>query len=86
MKELQLNIKILNNEEYLKELNIKLQEEVKEYLESEAIEEVADIQEVLLAIIKAKNVSAKGFEKIRKEKVESRGAFERKLFLIDVEE
>ena len=51
-------IRVLNNEEYLEELNKKLQEEVKEYLESGEVEEVADIEEVLRAILKAKEVSA----------------------------
>lgn len=80
------NTKILNNKEYIVELNKKLQEEVKEYLASGEIEELADIQEVLLAIVKAKDVKLCDFEKIRLNKVEKRGAFENKLFLIDVEE
>ena len=42
--------RILDNDEYIKELNIKLQEEVKEYLESGEVEELADIEEVLRAI------------------------------------
>ena len=80
------NTKILNSEEYLVELNKKLQEEVKEYLESGEVEELADIQEVLLALVKAKGKTIKDFEDIRLNKVEKRGAFEDKLFLIDVEE
>lgn len=80
------NTKILSNEEYLNELNKKLQEEVKEYLLSEEVEELADIQEVLLALVKIKGVELKEFESIRFNKVEKRGAFENKIFLIDVEE
>ena len=63
-----------------------MQEEVKEYLESGEVEELADIQEVLLALVKAKGKTIKDFEDIRLNKVEKRGAFEDKLFLIDVEE
>ena len=80
------NTKILTEEEYLKELNKKLEEEVKEYLQSVEVEELADIEEVVLALVKLKGVSADKFEEIRLQKVEKRGAFENKLFLIDVEE
>jgi len=78
--------KILNDEEYLVELNKKLQEEVNEYLQSGEVEELADIQEVVYALVKAKGVNLQDFEKIRLQKVEKRGAFKDKLFLIEVEE
>lgn len=48
-------IRILSNEEYLAELNKKIQEEMKEYLESGDIEELADLEEVLRAILDLKN-------------------------------
>lgn len=73
--------RILNNAEYRTELNKKLQEEVNEYLESEDILELADIQEVLLALINTTNMTYEEFEKIRKEKVSKRGAFNNKIFL-----
>ena len=73
--------RILNDEEYLFELNKKLQEEMKEYLDSGDIEELADLEEVLLAILDAKNISHEVFEKIRLEKVKKRGAFKKKIFL-----
>ena len=56
-------------------------EEVKEYLESGEIEELADLEEVLRAILKAKNVTYEKFEKLRITKVDKRGAFEKKLLL-----
>ena len=56
-------------------------EEVNEYLESGEIEELADLEEVLRAILAAKNVSYDEFEKIRISKVNKRGAFEKKLLL-----
>jgi len=49
--------RILTEEEYLKELNKKLLEEVNEYLESGSIEELADIEEVIIAILNAKKTS-----------------------------
>ena len=73
--------RILSEEEYIKELNKKLLEEVKEYLESEEVEELADIEEVILAILDTKKVSRETLEEIRKEKVKKRGAFTRRLFL-----
>lgn len=72
---------ILNNKDYLIELNRKIQEEVQEYLESNNIEELADIVEVIYGILDAKNVSIKEFENIRKSKVQKRGAFKEKIFL-----
>lgn len=73
--------KILSDEEYLNELNKKLQEELTEYLLDGSIEELADLEEVLLAILKLKNISLEEFNKIRIEKVNKRGAFDKKIFL-----
>lgn len=75
------NFRILNSTDYLSELNIKLQEELKEYLESGEVEELADLEEVLRAILSLKNVSYEEFEKIRIEKVKKRGAFEKRIYL-----
>ena len=72
--------RILDNEEYLKELNTKLQEEVKEYLEDNNVEELADIIEVIYGILDSKNVSIEEFEKVRLEKVNKRGAFKQRIF------
>ena len=73
--------RILSDEEYLTELNKKLLEEVNEYLESGEVEELADIKEVFLAILEAKQISNEQLEEIRLEKVQKRGAFKKRLFL-----
>lgn len=73
--------KILSDEEYLVELNRKLQEEVQEYLKDGNVEELADIEEVLRAILDVKKVSYLAFEEIREQKVLKRGAFKKKIFL-----
>ena len=78
--------RIMEDDEYLESLNIKMQEELKEYLESGDIEELADLEEVLRAILNAKKVSYEEFEKIRNSKVEKRGAFKEKIFLESVSE
>ena len=75
------NTRILSDEEFLIALNEKIIEEVYEYLESGDIEELVDIEEVLRAIVKVKGLSYDEFDKIRQEKVQKRGAFEKKLFL-----
>ena len=81
-----VNIKILDDESYLQALNTKLQEELNEYLESGTIEELADLEEVLRAILDAKKTSYEDFEKIRLSKVYKRGAFNDKVFLESVDE
>lgn len=73
--------RILNDEEYLKELNSKLLEEVNEYLNDGNVEELADIEEVLRAILDFKKLSYTEFEEIRKQKVMKRGAFKKRIFL-----
>ena len=74
-------IRKLDDEEYFRELNRKIKEELNEYLESGEIEELADLEEVLRAILDYKNCSYEEFEKIRNEKVKKRGAFKNKIFL-----
>lgn len=73
--------RLLKNEEYINELNKKLQEEVKEYLEDNNVEELADIVEVIYGILDSKNVTIEESETIRKSKVEKRGAFKERIFL-----
>lgn len=77
--------RILNDEEYLKELNTKLQEEVSEYFADGNVEELADIVEVVYGLLDAKGVSLEEFEKIRIGKVKKRGAFKERIYLESVE-
>lgn len=77
--------RILNNNEYREELNKKLQEEVKEYLEDNNVEELADIVEVIYGILNSMDISIEKFENVRKEKVKQRGAFQNKIFLEEAE-
>jgi len=78
--------KILNQEEYKEALNEKLQEEVDEFLESGDIEELADIMEVINAIISIKGSSIEEIEKIRQQKKKERGGFDQKIFLIETKD
>ena len=74
----------LTDEEFLPALNAKLQEELREYRESGEVEELADIEEVLRAILTVKKVSYREFERIRKAKAKERGAFNKKIYLEEV--
>lgn len=71
---------ILSNEEYLKELDIKLNEEVAEYQTDRTIEEMADILEVLFAICEARGYSVEELMKLRESKREKRGGFKDRIY------
>ena len=75
---------ILADEQYVKMLNEKLQEELNEYLESGSVEELADMGEVMHAILAYKNVSIEEFQKIRLDKLEARGGFKDRILLKEV--
>lgn len=73
--------RVADGEELLDFLNNKLYEELDEYKDSGDIEELADLYEVVLAILDYKGVSLQEFENIRIEKREKRGAFKKGLVL-----
>ena len=77
--------RILDDNEYRQELNKNLQEEVREYIEDNNIEELADIVEVVYGILNSMDVSIEEFEKIRMGKQEKRGAFVKKIYLEEAE-
>lgn len=68
------------------QLNKKLQEELNEFIESDNIEELADLEEVIRAILKFKNISYNQFEEIRSKKYQERGGFNKYYYLESVEE
>ena len=72
---------ILNDETYLKELDIKLHEEVKEYQESKSAEEIADILEVLMAIAHMRGYLWQDILHLQLSKRYERGGFHNKVFL-----
>lgn len=73
-------IRTLSEEDYLKELDKKLNEEVAEYQADKSIEEMADVLEVLYAICEARGHSLEELEKVRKEKSDKRGAFKERIY------
>lgn len=78
------NVKILSDEEYIKMIDAKLDEELTEYHKDQNLEELADLLEVLYAATKARGYSLEELENLRKEKSEKRGAFEKKILLKEV--
>jgi Uncharacterized conserved protein len=74
-------ISTLNNEDYKKELDKKLLEEVNEYLTDDNNEELADVLEVIMAILEYKKVDFEDIDKMRLEKKAKRGGFRNKIFL-----
>ena len=70
----------------MKELDKKLFEEAHEFIEEHSVEELADLTEVILAIMKAKNISKEQVEVARRIKNNKNGSFNDKIYLIDVEQ
>ena len=77
----QCEIEILTNEKYLEKKDKKLDEELMEYHKDKNIEELADLLEVIYAATKARGYSIEDLEKVRVEKVEKRGGFDKKILL-----
>lgn len=80
-------MRTLSDIEYREMLDKKLHEELKEYEEandSDHIAELADIVEVIHAIVESKGISIEQFEQVRIAKKTDRGGFSDKLFLVSV--
>lgn len=77
---------ILNDDECILELDRKLNEECAEYQADNSIEELADMLEVMYAIVETRGYSVAELEKIRKEKALKRGGFKGRIFLEKVDD
>jgi predicted house-cleaning noncanonical NTP pyrophosphatase (MazG superfamily) len=75
-------ISTLNDEDYAKELEKKLLEEVNEYLSDKTAEELADILEVVYALCDNLGHSADELAAVYQKKHDERGGFRNKIFLI----
>ena len=75
---------ILPDEQYLKMLDAKLSEELAEYQESKSLEEMADLLEVIRAVVNARGWTWEQLEQARQEKAVQRGGFEKKILLKEV--
>lgn len=77
-------IKVLNENDYKKELEKKLYEEYKEVIEAsgdERIEELADMLEVIRTLASLENKNLNDIIDIADKKNKKRGAFDEKIFL-----
>ena len=75
---------ILSDTDYLRLLDEKLQEELAEYQESKSLEELADLLEVMQAVVKAHGWTLEELERVRTDKAARRGGFEKKILLKEV--
>lgn len=86
----QFSTRILNDEQYITELKKKSFEELQEYVDatnqSDAIEELADLLEIIHALAEYHGSSIEEVEKVRQEKAMKRGSFKEKIFLIEVDD
>ncbi|SDB07573.1 Predicted house-cleaning noncanonical NTP pyrophosphatase, all-alpha NTP-PPase (MazG) superfamily [Pseudobutyrivibrio sp. YE44] len=72
--------RILDEAEYLEELDKKLNEEVAEYQADKSIEEMADVLEVLFAICEARGHSIDELMAVKQKKQDARGAFKERIY------
>lgn len=81
---------ILNEEQYITELKKKSFEELEEYMNTttheDALEELADVLEIIHTLAICHGSSIEEVEKIRQRKAENRGGFEERVYLVDVED
>lgn len=76
----------LSDADYLSLLEEKLNEELAEYQQSKSLEELADLLEVMQAVLKARGWTWEELEQVRAEKAAKRGGFEKKILLKAVRE
>ncbi|MFR8088410.1 MAG: phosphoribosyl-ATP pyrophosphohydrolase [Lachnospirales bacterium] len=74
-------IRHLDDDEYLYALHEKLKEEMREYMASRSMEELADVVEVINAILLARGLNMEELEKLRQMKARTNGLFHDRVFL-----
>ena len=84
------NTEVLEDDRYIAELNKKMHEELAEYEEAEntvdAVEELADMLELLHAAAAYHGITADELEAVRAKKAQQRGGFTKRIFLVDVQD
>jgi predicted house-cleaning noncanonical NTP pyrophosphatase (MazG superfamily) len=70
--------------EYGQKLKEKLREEVKEFLEKDTAEELADILEVIEALCAFRGIDREELERLRRQKAAERGGFRGRVILDEV--
>jgi predicted house-cleaning noncanonical NTP pyrophosphatase (MazG superfamily) len=77
---------VLSDQEYLRMIDAKLDEELAEYHAEPNIEELADLIEVIHAAAIARGYSIEQLEQVRVDKAAKRGGFRKKILLKEVHE
>ena len=77
--------KVLDDVNYTSALHTKLEEEVKEYLLSSELDELADIIEVVEALAENQGSSLNEVMEIKRNKQNKNGAFKNRIYLISVD-
>ena len=77
---------IADDAEYDQKLKEKLREEVEEFHQSDTLEELADIVEVIEAILRFRGWTWAKLEVVRRKKAEERGGFQERVVLEEVRE
>ena len=77
---------ILSDEDYLRMIDAKLDEELAEYHKDQNVEELADLIEVIYVAAIARGYTIEQLENVRTEKAEKRGGFQKKILLLGVTE
>lgn len=72
---------VLSQEQYIIMLETKLSEELAEYQESKSLEELADLLEVMKALVEARGYTWEDLSSLRKEKLLERGGFSGRILL-----
>ena len=75
---------ILSDEDYLRMVDAKLDEELAEYHKDQNIEELADLMEVIYAAAIARGYTLEQLERVRADKAAKRGGFAKKILLKEV--
>lgn len=78
--------RVLDNDEFAKTLKDKLVEEAHEFFQSDEMEELADVLEVILALLETKHLTLNKLIDVCRQKERERGAFKLHLYLESVEE
>ena len=76
-------VKRLDDQAYLAALDQKLCEELTEYQQDHSMEELADLLEVIHAVIEARGFTYEKVEAIRKAKALERGGFSQRIWLVE---
>lgn len=77
----QCETEVLTEEAYIAALDRKIDEELAEYRESQAMEELADLMEVIYTLAAQQGCSAQKFDEIRVKKQQEKGGFSERYFL-----